>query len=104
MALLRLVVRLLSGLQITDTSSGFRGFSRDVIDLFAMNYPVDYLENVEALLLAHRAGFDVAEVATAMHPRAAGTASTRRLRLAYHYVRLLLILMSTVQRRVELPR
>ena len=99
MAGLRRVVRMLSGLRISDTSSGFRAFSRPLLELFAVNYPVDYLENVEALLLAHRAGFRVVEVATSMHPRAAGVASTRRLRLAFHYVRLLLILASTAQRR-----
>jgi glycosyltransferase involved in cell wall biosynthesis len=100
MGLLRWVVRALSGLRITDTSSGFRAFSRPLLELFSRNYPVDYLgDTVEALILAHRAGFQVVEVPTSMRPRAAGTASNRRLRLAYHYVRLLLILASTAQRR-----
>ena len=104
MALLRWVIRLLSGLRITDTSSGFRAFSRPLVELFSQNYPVDYLgDTVEAILLAHRAGFRVVEIPTSMRPRRGGVPSTRRLRLAYHYVRLLLILASTAQRRNRMP-
>lgn len=101
MGLLRWVVRVLSGRSITDTSSGFRAFSAPMLEFFATNYPSEYMESVEALLLALNAGFEVAEVPVPMHSRAAGEASTLRLRLVYHYLRLVLVLLVKVRRRPE---
>ncbi|MDP8974897.1 MAG: glycosyltransferase family 2 protein [Actinomycetota bacterium] len=104
MALLRLTIKLLSGHHFTDTSSGFRAFSRPVIDLFAQTYPVEYMDSVEALLLACYAGFRVAEVPTTMRHRVTGTPSTRRLRLAYHYLRLMIVLIATAPSLRRQPR
>jgi len=104
MGLLRFAVAPLSGQRFTDTSSGFRGFSRSMLVEFAERYPDEYLESVEALLLASASGFAVTEVPVTMHERTAGRPSTRRLRLAYHYIRLLLVIAVTAPRRsVPLP-
>jgi len=93
MRLLGRIGHLLSGQRLTDTSSGFRAFSTPLIEFFAHNYPVEYLgDTVEALLLAHYAQFDIAEVHVSMRHRAGGTPSTRNLRLAYHYLRLIVVL------------
>ena len=93
MRLLGRIVHLLSGQRLTDTSSGFRAFSAPLIEFFAHNYPVEYLgDTVEALLLAHAGGFDIAEVHVSMRHRIAGTPSARNLRLAYHYLRLVVVL------------
>jgi len=92
MALLRLLVQRVSGQRFTDTSSGFRAFRRPVVEFFATEYPMEYMESVEALVLAVRQGFTVREVPVVMHDRSAGTASNRNLRLAYHFVRLLIVL------------
>jgi glycosyltransferase involved in cell wall biosynthesis len=93
MRLLERLIHLLSGQRLTDTSSGFRAFAGPVIDFFAINYPVEYLgDTVEALLLAHYAGFEIAEVGVSMRTRGAGVPSTRNLRLAYHYLRLVVVL------------
>ncbi|MEE2632096.1 MAG: glycosyltransferase family 2 protein, partial [Actinomycetota bacterium] len=94
MALLRRLVRLICGQVFTDTSSGFRAFRRPVLELFATEYPVEYMESVEALVLAVRRGFTVREVPVVMHDRAGGRASNRNLRLAYHFVRLLIVLVA----------
>jgi len=100
MRVLRLAVRLLSGRQITDTSSGFRAFSRPLLEFFAKNYPIEYLgDTVEALLLAHYAGFEVAEVPVVMRVRAGGAPSARTFRLAYNYIRLLIVLVTTASPR-----
>ncbi|MFN2608167.1 MAG: glycosyltransferase family 2 protein [Acidimicrobiales bacterium] len=99
MRLLERIVLLLSGQRLTDTSSGFRGFSASLIEYFALNYPVEYLgDTVEALLLAHYAGFEIAEVRVAMRHRVGGTPSTRNLRLAYHYCRLIVVLGASASR------
>jgi glycosyltransferase involved in cell wall biosynthesis len=104
MGLIRLAVRLLSGRRFTDTSSGFRGFSRDLIAFFAETYPAEYMDSVEALLLALRAGFEVIEVPVTMRNRQAGQASNSRLRLAYHFVRLTVVMALSATRHRGIPR
>ncbi len=101
MGVLRLVVRLLSGQSFTDTSSGFRAFSRELLEFFAENYPSEYMESVEALLLALNEGFRVEEVPTRMQARTEGEASTMRLRLVYHYLRVVLMLVVQARRRPQ---
>ncbi len=100
MRILRLAVRWLSGRQISDTSSGFRAFSQPLLEFFAKNYPIEYLgDTVEALVLAHYAGFEVVEVPVEMRKRSGGTPSTRTLRLLNHYLRLLIVLITTASPR-----
>jgi glycosyltransferase involved in cell wall biosynthesis len=95
MGLMRFAVRILSGRSFTDTSSGFRGFSASLLSFYAGGYPNEYLgDTVEALLLACQAGFEVVEVPVSMRVRAGGRPSTRNVRLAYHYLRALLCLLS----------
>ena len=94
MGVLRFVVKQLSGTQYSDTSSGFRAFSQPVVEFFSRDYPEEYMESVEALMLAVSAGFNVVEVPVQMAPRAGGEASTRRLKLLYHYLRLMLVIVA----------
>jgi glycosyltransferase involved in cell wall biosynthesis len=101
MGLLRWAVRLLARRTITDTSSGFRAFSAPMLDFFATTYPSEYMESVEALVLAVNGGYHVVEVPVSMHSRAAGEASTLRLRLVYHYLRVVLMLVVKVHRRPQ---
>jgi glycosyltransferase involved in cell wall biosynthesis len=103
MSVLRFMVRQLSGQSFTDTSSGFRGFSRPVLELFARNYPYEYMESVEALVLALSSGFTVSEIPVRMHQRQQGAPSNRRLKLLYHYVRLMLTITVSATRRRALP-
>ena len=98
MGLLRWSITRLAGKRFTDTSSGFRAFDREVLELFADEYPIEYMDSVEALVMACRAGFDVREVAVTMRERAGGTPSNRRFRLLYHYLRVLVSLASTPRR------
>ena len=94
MGLLRVAVRLLSGRRFSDTSSGFRAFSAPLLSFYAADYPNEFLgDTVEALLLACQAGFNVVEVPVSMRVRAAGTPSTKNVRLVYHYLRVLLALL-----------
>ncbi len=100
MRILRLAVKLLSGQHISDTSSGFRAFSRPMFEFFARNYPQEYLgDTVEALLLAAYAGYQVVEVPVAMRVRSGGVPSSRNVKLLYHYLRLLIVLISTTSVR-----
>jgi glycosyltransferase involved in cell wall biosynthesis len=105
MKLLQRLVHRLVGQQFSDTSSGFRAFSRPMLEFFAVTYPVEYMDSVEALVLACNAGFNVDEVAVNMRGRTGGAPSNRRLRLVYYYVRLLVVLVvSTTSRREQARR
>ncbi len=101
MGVLRFVVRQLSGQRFTDTSTGFRAFSCPMLGFFSREYPAEYMESVEALVMALAAGYKVTEVPVRMGPRAAGAPSNRRLRLLYHYLRLLLVIVVSWGRKKE---
>jgi hypothetical protein len=103
MRVLHLGVRALSGRRFTDTSSGFRAFSRPMLERFAASYPVDYMDSVEALLLALAAGMRVEEVPVRMRVRAAGAPSNRSFKLVYHYLRLLVVMATSAGRRSRRP-
>jgi glycosyltransferase involved in cell wall biosynthesis len=101
MRFLRGIIRLVTGQRLTDTSSGFRAFSREMIDFFSGTYPAEYMESVEAVLLALYSGFEVKEVAVQMRLRELGRPSVRSLKLVYHYLRLLIILGFTISMRAR---
>lgn len=73
---LRASIRVLTGLTITDCTSGFRAANRKVIHAFAHWYPEDYPEP-EVILLLHRAGFRVRELPVRMRRRRSGQSSIR---------------------------
>lgn len=88
------------GVHLTDTTSGFRAFSRATLELFADAYPSLYLsDTVEAVLLADSMGLRIVERPAQMHQRQGGTPSAGAIKSAYHLVRLMLvILMSPIRR------
>jgi glycosyltransferase involved in cell wall biosynthesis len=105
MRFLGAIVRALTGQRFSDVTSGFRAFDRPVIELLAREYPVEYLaDTVEALLLVRYAGFRVDEVPISMRPRAAGEPSTRRVKLAINYLRLLIGILGSASRRARLRK
>ena len=99
MRVLRWAVNALSGQRFSDTSSGFRAFSAPVLQFFAESYPVEFMDSTEALLLACQEGYRVVEVPTRIRARTAGQPSNRHVRLVYHYIRLLVVMLSRVSRR-----
>lgn len=99
MRFLQALVRFLVRQPFTDTSSGFRAFSRPVLEFFAITYPVEYMDSVEALVLACNAGFKVGEIGVNMRGRTGGAPSTRRIRLAYYYFRLVIFLLTSATRQ-----
>jgi glycosyltransferase involved in cell wall biosynthesis len=104
MGILRRFVKLLVGQTFTDTSSGFRGFSRRMLKYFAQNYPLEYMDSVEALVMACNAGFRVGEVPTRIRERQHGAPSTRNFKLVYYYSRLLITMAVTAPRHRTEPR
>ena len=92
----RVVMRLLArratsacGRTISDASSGFRCISNELLVEFAKNYPSDYMDSYEALIVAGQSGYAVEEIFTPMNQRTAGTASNNPLRAAFHTIKVL---------------
>jgi glycosyltransferase involved in cell wall biosynthesis len=99
MRVLRFSINTMTRLDFSDTSSGFRAFDRAVLELFAETYPVEFMDSTESLLQACRAGMKVTETPTRIRKRQAGSPSTRNFRLVYHYLRLLVTMLSQISRR-----
>jgi len=76
------------GRRLSDVSSGFRAFGDAALRHFAVEYPHDYMESVEALVIAARAGLRIEEVPVVMQERALGESSARTPLAAYKTLRM----------------
>ena len=90
------------GQKVTDTTSGFQALNRDVIRLFAADYPHDYPE-VEATVMVHKHRLRLREVPVTMRERHSGTSSITALRSIYYMVKVLLSLVIAIFRRNAVP-
>ena len=84
---LKALIQSLTGLHITDCTSGFRAVNAKVIRAFAHWYPEDYPEP-EVILLLHRAGYKIDELSVRMRQRKTGQSSIRLLEGLFYVVKL----------------
>ncbi len=103
----RMGIRVFSGLlsgicrtAITDPTSGFRVLSRRAIRLLAHRYSEDFPE-VEALVVAHRAGLRILEVPVVMSERTAGRSSIGRLKSIIYMLKVPLAIFMNLLRKPE---
>lgn len=83
--------------RLTDVTSGFRLTSGAAIDLFARDYPVEYLgDTVESLVLAHKAGFSIKEVPVIMGQRETGTPSQNLIKSTWYLIRATIVVILSV--------
>ena len=94
MALLRFGVWMACGRGFRDPSSGFRAVEQPLLGDFAADYPLEYMDSVEALVAVCRSGHEVAEVAVEMRERVDGVPSTGPVRLVHHYLRLIVAVLA----------
>jgi len=100
--ILAVAVSLVTGMKITDPTSGFRGGGRKVIRLFAQTYPQDYPEP-ESLVLVHKQGFCVQEVPATMRRRRGGVSSISMLHGVQYMAKVVLaVLMEALKAPVRL--
>lgn len=93
MSLLSWVLSRVTRTRLTDTTSGFKMSGRRAIELFARDYPAEYLgDTIEALVIAARNGLVVRQVGVAMRPRAAGEPSHSPVKAALFLGRAVLAL------------
>ncbi|WP_255356806.1 glycosyltransferase family 2 protein [Cellulomonas sp. B6] len=93
-----------AGTRLTDTTSGFRASNRRAVELFAREYPAEYLgDTVESLVIACRAGLRVRQVGVEMRPRSAGTPSHSPAKAALFLGRALVALVIALSRPMGRP-
>jgi glycosyltransferase involved in cell wall biosynthesis len=74
------LVRRRGGIAVADTTSGFRCISQPLLGEFARDFPTHYLgDTFEALIVAARAGYTIAEVPTRIEARAVGRSTAGAL-------------------------
>lgn len=98
MMLFSAVVRVAAGQRITDTTSGFRAYAREVMELCHRDFPRDFPDAPLLIDLARR-GFRLAEVPVTMRAREAGRSFyTLGKSLYYPYKNMLASLMVLLKR------
>jgi len=95
-----LILSAICGTRITDPTSGFRVFNRRCIRLLAHSYSEDYPE-VEALVVAHRAGLRISEISVEMSERTAGRSSIGSLKSLIYMIKVPLAIFMTLLRKPE---
>ncbi|MBF0280897.1 MAG: glycosyltransferase family 2 protein [SAR324 cluster bacterium] len=73
---------------VTDPTSGFRLMDRKAIQLFSLEYPLDFPEPV-SLAIASEAGLSIKEVPVIMKPRRTGTSSITGLKTVTYMLRVI---------------
>ena len=87
--IISIFLKVVCGMTVKDTTSGFRALNRRAMIFFATEYPQDYPEP-ESLLFAYKKKFKVMEVSTEMKDREHGISSITPFRAAYYMTKVLL--------------
>ena len=94
------LIRLLTGVRVTDPTSGFRMVNRNVIKLFACDYPVDYPEP-ESTVQILKKKMKVEEVPVKMLARAGGESSIKPWNSVYYMIKVSLAILIECTRKHE---
>jgi len=86
------LLRIMTGLHLTDPTSGFRACNRSMIAKFAAYYPVDFPEP-EALKMAKRLRARIGEVPVQMRARQGGQSSIRYFATLYYMLKVTLAIL-----------
>jgi glycosyltransferase involved in cell wall biosynthesis len=88
--MLSVVLSQVCGTELTDPTSGFQATSRRACEIFAHDYPVEYLgDTVEALALAAHHGLRIIQVPVSMRQRSTGVPSHSPVKSAIYLARAL---------------
>ncbi len=91
------LIRWLTGKKITDPTSGMRMAGRDVIELYAKNYPKDYPEP-ESVTVILKKGKKVDELPVIMNAREEGVSSISPRKSVYYMIKVsLAVLLAAVR-------
>jgi glycosyltransferase involved in cell wall biosynthesis len=87
--IISIFLKVVCGMSVKDTTSGFRALNRRAMAFFATDYPQDYPEP-ESPLFAHRKKFKVMEISIEMKDREHGISSITPFRAMYYMTKVLL--------------
>lgn len=91
--------------ELTDTTSGFKAYGPRAVQLYARDYPAEYLgDTVEALVIAARSGLRITQVGVTMRERAGGRPSHGPVKSAVFLARAALALVMALSRPSVEPR
>lgn len=93
-------IKLVTGLKIYDTTSGFRAANRKIISEFAYNYPVEYPEPITTVELKKK-DYNISEVAVNMKARNGGMSSIHSWKNFYYMINVCLSILITGVRRYK---
>lgn len=94
-----LLLKTLTGVPLTDPTSGFRATGKRLIPCYASYYPVDFPEP-EAIQMAKRLGAKIGEVPVSMRKRLGGISSIRFAKTMYYMIKVTLaILIDTLKKK-----
>lgn len=94
------LIKLLTGTTITDPTSGFRMANREVIKMFANQYPKDYPEP-ESIVTLLKAGKKVVEVPVQMKARQGGESSIKMANSVYYMIKVSLAILIESTKKVR---
>lgn len=94
----RFLFHYFAGSRVTDPTSGFMCFGRDLAEMFAAFYPLDYPE-IESLALLARSGYRIIPVTVEMRSRSAGESSLGPVRGAVFMAAMTLAFFAAFIRR-----
>lgn len=83
---LSFIIKLLTGVRVTDPTSGFRACNRKVIRLFSSNYPIDYPEP-ETIITVLKNRCSIKETAVVMNERMGGKSSIDFFKSIYYMIK-----------------
>lgn len=87
-----ILIKLLTGTKITDPTSGLRMINRDVIKVFAADYPKDYPEP-ESVVSILRQKKNVQEIPVIMKAREGGVSSISPKKSVYYMIKVTLAIL-----------
>ena len=93
-------IKLVTGIKIYDTTSGFRAANKKIITDFAASYPLEYPEPITTVELAKK-GYRIEEVAVNMKERTGGKSSIHTWKNAYYMINVILSILIAGTRRYK---
>lgn len=87
-----LLIKLLTGKTVTDPTSGLRMVNRDIMEMFAQDYPKDYPEP-ESVVAVLRRGKKVKEIPVVMRERNGGVSSISLKKSVYYMIKVSLAIL-----------
>ena len=104
MTLFRKAVSWLTGMRITDSTSGYQAFNREVARYFTTEvFPCDY-PDADMLITLHRAGFSIREIPVRMYANTEGKSMHGGLTSLYYIFKMFLSIFVTLLRKKERRR